>query len=431
MADLVNFSKSHLSKVERGKRPSVQLARACDRALHAEGALSSLAGPQTGTSAQGEESRAASPAATADTWSAPWTLHLSVDRGNDFMAFHPRALSDPTEKPAVMSWRLPEKPDGEGERSLALPHFRALFDECRALGQTLGPGVVSPLLVTATNALRTLAGTAPGAERSSLLRLAGRFAEYAGWMSQETGDDSAALWWTDQAAALAAACDDHDLVAYSLIRRAEIALYAEDSRGTVELALHAARQTDNPRVQGLAAQREAQGYALQGLDSACRHALDRAASLMSAASADGPPDPDGPPVLGSLHMDDPTGFVSGWCLLDLGRAEEAAGTLAAGLDTVPETARRARARHGARLALALADCGELEHACAVAAHVTASLPMVDSATIRSELRRLNRALNRWHHDPRVRSVTAGIAAVLHAEGPRPYGGTGVRGRAVF
>ncbi|MER6414192.1 DNA-binding protein [Streptomyces humidus] len=272
--------------------------------------------------------------------------------------------------------------------------------------------------------------SANSTDRIAALRLAGHFAEYAGWMCQEGGDDSAALWWTDQAVALATAGADHDLAAYSLVRRAEIALYAGDSRSTIELARCATQQSGNPRVRGLAAQREAQGYALQGYDAECRGALDRAASLMSVAASGSPAESEGAPVLGSLHMSDPTGFVSGWCLLDLGRPREAAETLDAGLDAVPETARRARARHGARLALALADCGELDHACAVAELVTASLPLVDSATIRSDLRRLNHALRRWHHDPRVRSAAANIAAVLQTEALRPYGGPVVRGRAL-
>ncbi|GGS07827.1 hypothetical protein GCM10010269_53570 [Streptomyces humidus] len=422
LATLVQYSKSHLSKVERGKRPSVQLARACDQALDAKGALRSLVGAEeAGTSASDS---------AAEGWVAPWTLHLSVDRGNDFLSFRPRALTDPSDKPAMMTWRLPEIVGREDSFSLALPNFRSLYDECRAMGQSLGPGVVTPLLVTATNALRTIAVSANSTDRIAALRLAGHFAEYAGWMCQEGGDDSAALWWTDQAVALATAGADHDLAAYSLVRRAEIALYAGDSRSTIELARCATQQSGNPRVRGLAAQREAQGYALQGYDAECRGALDRAASLMSVAASGSPAESEGAPVLGSLHMSDPTGFVSGWCLLDLGRPREAAETLDAGLDAVPETARRARARHGARLALALADCGELDHACAVAELVTASLPLVDSATIRSDLRRLNHALRRWHHDPRVRSAAANIAAVLQTEALRPYGGPVVRGRAL-
>jgi len=423
LATLVQYSKSHLSKVERGKRPSLQLARACDRALDAQGALESL------VSAEG--TNAWPPASAADGWIAPWTLHLSVDRGNDFLSFRPKALTDPTDRAAMMTWRLPEICGKEGSYSFALPNFRDLYDECRAMGQSLGPSIVTPILVTATHALRTIATSSHPTDRITALRLAARFAEYAGWMSQEGGDDSAAMWWTGQAVELAAVGEDHDLVAYSLIRRAELALYAGDSCSTIELAQCATQRSGNPRVLGLAAQREAQGYALQGRDAACRSALDRAASLMSTAAADGPAESDGSPVLGSLHMSDPTGFVSGWCLLDLGRSREAVKTLDAGLDSVPETARRARARHGARLALALADCGELEHACAVTELVTASLPLVDSATIRSELRRLNHALRRWHRDPRVRSAAADIAAVLLTEGQRPYGGPAVRRRTLL
>ncbi|MBB5085238.1 nSTAND1 domain-containing NTPase [Nonomuraea endophytica] len=49
LAELVHYSKGYLSKIENGaKRPTPELARACDQALEAKGALVRLAPPKTG-----------------------------------------------------------------------------------------------------------------------------------------------------------------------------------------------------------------------------------------------------------------------------------------------------------------------------------------------------------------------------------------------
>ena len=45
---------------------------------------------------------------------------------------------------------------------------------------------------------------APAGSRESALRLAGRYAEFTGWMAQESGDETASLWWTKHAVELAA-----------------------------------------------------------------------------------------------------------------------------------------------------------------------------------------------------------------------------------
>src|SRR6185369_3805286 len=101
------------------------------------------------------------------------------------------------------------------------------------------PAALLPTLVAQTHALRLLARQAGPADRARGLLLASRFAEYTGWISQESGDDGAALWWTDLAVDLAEAAGDRELGAYANVRRALVALYRHDSIATVALARQA------------------------------------------------------------------------------------------------------------------------------------------------------------------------------------------------
>ncbi|MFE4688734.1 transcriptional regulator [Streptomyces sp. NPDC056749] len=333
------------------------------------------------------------------------------------MAFDEEAFGDPSVAPGVMSWRASSSPAFDGEAGDALAHFSSLFGECRNLGQSFGPAVVSQILITSMNALRGLARSATQeTDRDAALRLAARYAEYTGWMAQEAGDDTASLWWTDRAVALASAGGDTEFAAYTLVRRSDVALYRMDGRATVEFARHAGRQSRHPRIRGLAAQREAQGHALLGEDAACFRALDRAADLMTRAAREGDQGErhsGTEPVIGSMHLAGLADFVAGWCLHDLGRTAEAVDRLAGGIDAIPVRARRARARYAARLALALAEAGEVKSACDLVDAVTSSVSMVDSATIRADLQRLSRRLNRWPRDPDARHAASRIAAALH------------------
>ncbi|MFD5556193.1 transcriptional regulator [Streptomyces sp. NPDC127068] len=361
------------------------------------------------------------PAAGAPTeWTMPWMLRMSVDRGNEFVAYDETASADSSRTPGLMSWKMASFPDLDAEAGDALTHFSTLFAEYRRLGQSVGPVIVTQMLVATMNALRGVARSASrDADRQATLRLAARYAEYTGWMEQEAGDDAASLWWTDRAVALADTGGDAEFVAYTMVRRADVALYRTDGRATVEYARRAEEQSRNNRIRGLAAQRRAQGHALLGEDAACFRSLDRAAELMARAAQEGldeAPSTGAEPVIGSMHLAGLADFVAGWCLHDLGRTAEALGHLESGLDAVPVHARRARARYAARLALALAEAGDLKSVYTLVDAVTSSVSVVDSATIRADLQRLLRRLNRWPRDPDARRAVDQIAAALHTGG---------------
>lgn len=297
-----------------------------------------------------------------------------------------------------------------------LAAFRSDFDAIRRAGQTISPSIVFPRAVVQASMLRSLASGTAGSGRNQFLLLGARFAEYAGWMAQESGADQAALWWTDKAVEMADSAGNSDLAAYALVRRGLIKLYQHDAKSTIDLARHAQADTRvPPRIRGLAAQREAQGHALAGDYNRCRRALDRAAVLLEAALQDTSSD-DGPgvPILGPSNTLDQAAVATGWCMHDLGRAREATDIMAAEIARIPISAHRARARYGTRLALAYTAAGDIDHACAVADHFLPDVEAVDSATIRTDLRLLVRTLAPCQTYRPVRELYPRFTAALHA-----------------
>jgi transcriptional regulator with XRE-family HTH domain len=399
LSRLVHYSKSHLSKVENGlKPPSIDLARRCDAAIGCDGALAGLAPrPVVDIDTQPD----------ADVGEV-WVLTLGAEGDSGFSSVSRRDLIT-SGVAGVAAWAALPHPRSGPDPSAAgkLAAFRAIFDTLRGLGQQVAPAALMPALVSQTHALRTLAVGAAANERPALLLLAARYAEYTGWMAQEAGDDAGAAWWTGRAVDLAEAGGDREMAAYALVRRALITLYQQDAVRTVELARLALSTATDPRIRSLASLREAQGHALAGDYDLCFRALERAGGTVPGGAA------PNAPVIGTTQVPDPVATATGWCLLDLGRPVPAAEILRRELDRIPPTALRARARYGARLALALAAAGEPEEACRQAVPVLEACELIDSATVRADLRHLNRALGRWHAIPLVRDTRLRLAHTLH------------------
>jgi hypothetical protein len=403
LAKRVHYSKGHLGKIETGtKLPGSDLARRCDAVLEADGQLVALAGKPPPDSQP-----AADP---AEHGGEVWVMSMAPD-GSSWLAPMPRREALATGAASLFGLSLrPQGLSAAAAQDATVTAFRSLFEQVRQLGQTTSPSVVLPTVVAQTHTLRGMAGTASSPVREELLRLAARYAEYAGWMAQEAGDDRGALWWTRVAVEMGAAAGDTELATYALIRQALITLYRDDAAGTVDLAQQA--QADphaSPRVRGLAALREAQGHALACDYDQCQRALDRAAELLDSTETAA-----GGPVIGSTSVAGASlsDLVAGWCLHDLGRPQEAATILDQQMLAIPDTARRAYARFGARRALAYLAAGEVEHASILTGQVLDAAALVDSATVRHDLRRLAHTLARWRTHPSVREVHPRLSAAL-------------------
>ncbi|GII90983.1 helix-turn-helix domain-containing protein [Sinosporangium siamense] len=399
LSRLVHYSKGQLSKVERGlKAPSRDLARVCDAVLDASGALAALV--------PGRSHEVEPPEMHADGKEV-WTMRLTAD-GQSW--FEPMSRRQVMAVGAVsmtgMSIGAAGAPAGANDSTL-LGMSRSLFDQYRKLGQVADPGLVLPALIAQTHMLREFAAGAGERTRQEFLRLGSRYAEYVGWLIQESGNEPGALWWTQRAVDLAAAGGDHDLAAYALVRHALVTLYNEDAGQTVELARRAQESRLPSRIRGLAFQREAQGHALAGDYDACMRSLDRARTLLAHPASE-----QDAPVIGTTNLSDPVAMISGWCLYDLGRPREAADMLDRQMAQVPSGALRTQVRYGVRRALAYASAGEIEHACDLTSRLLDSALSVRSATIAADLRKLARILARHPRNQAARRLIPEFTAVL-------------------
>ncbi|WP_145905365.1 helix-turn-helix domain-containing protein [Kitasatospora viridis] len=389
LGERLSYSKGHLSKIERGqKTPPVELVRRCDALLRADGRLIALA--------PAEPVRRRGGAADLDRRQA-----LAVGAGS-LLAL---GLGTPAGVPAAVP-TVGTAVETTGA-STVLGAFRIQFDQMRRLGQVLAPGELLPMLTAHTDTLAVRAAAVGDRERRPLLVLASRYAEFAGWMAQEAGDDATALRLTGRAVDLAEAGGDRDLAGYALVRRGLISCYAGDSGQTVGLAQLAQHRALPTRIRGLAAQREAQGHALAGDRDACLRSLDLARTLLARAD-----ERDGSPTLGTTNLPDPAAVVAGWCLHDLGRPHEAAEVLDRECARIAPEALRTRTRFGIRRALAHAAAGEVEHACALAAELLAPQSAVPSATVALDIRRLARELSRFPSSRAVRELQPALVAAL-------------------
>ena len=403
LGKLVHYNKSYLSKIENGLQVApTDLARRCDVALGADGALAALVPHTASTSRE--------PTGCPDSADDVWLLTLAKDGMNHFMpASRPRGFQADR---VALGFDIPYRDIADAVTDEATgPVFQSLFHECVRLSEVVGTSATMPTVITQVHVLQNLAGKAAGTARERLLTLAGRYAEYAGWLAQEGGDNRAAQWWTSLAAGIAERAGSIDLAAFARARQGEIALYQDDAIRGISLAAQA-QQDDRvlPHIRGFAALREAQGQALAGDYDQCRRALERAHIALDAtdtALLGGLPVPP-------LSRNGPAG-VTGWCLHDLGRLRDATTILDREATVIPKSYRHASGRYQVRRVLAHAASGEIDHACALAADLLDRTELVSSAVVRRDVRDLARTLARWHTHRPVREVYPRLTAVLHVK----------------
>ncbi|HVV21937.1 MAG TPA: helix-turn-helix transcriptional regulator [Pseudonocardiaceae bacterium] len=397
LAKNIHYSKGYLSKIESGdKTANPTIARLCDAAVNAGGALVTMVAEQPAPRPEEQDT---------GRGTEPWLLQLAPDGVTQFSRSGMAGLDDTTAfLPSPGHSRFPSDP------AALCALFTARLDQDRSLGQLVSPAFLLPTLITETHLLRGIAaGTDDGAER--LWRLAAQFAEFTGWTVQDAGDDRQAMWWTGTAVELARRGGDRSMEAYAMMRRADMALYSDDPWGTINLARQAqAHPAATARVRGLSALREAQGHALLGADRECFDALGRSGELLDEAAQE----PTGGPVLGPTRTPDLGAMVRGWCLFDLGRPGEAAALLESSIGGFAAGASRARVRYGLRAALAQAVAGEVERACEIVEWLAPDLGQSDPATARHDLRLIYRELRRRVAVSRARDVLPVLADLLRS-----------------
>ena len=107
------------------------------------------------------------------------------------------------------------------------------------------------------------------------------FAEFAGWLHQDSGDFRRAQYWLDRALEWTYAVADREMAVYVMARKSQLAGDMHDPVSAVDLAEAAITMAvPGSRLQATARTYEAHGHALGDGKTACLRALDEARGLV-------------------------------------------------------------------------------------------------------------------------------------------------------
>ncbi|HEX8348258.1 MAG TPA: helix-turn-helix transcriptional regulator [Actinoplanes sp.] len=283
----------------------------------------------------------------------------------------------------------------------ALDYFRALLTEHFTADKMLGARRLIAPVHAQIEILDDLRRHARPRTTEALLSLLAQYAEFAGWLHQDIGDTTAAMRHCDRASQWAQAAGDHQMVAYLLVRKSNIALLDGDAVDVIELAAAATRVPGplSPRLLALAGQQQARGWALHGDADQFRTELDKAADLLGRY----PDDVDESAPVYLLHYDmDALEEQSASCYRACGRAEEAVAVLERRLAVTPAYLHRDRGHQLAKLAntVLAVSAPDPDRAADLGMQCVRTARDTGSTRIDRELRALSASLNRrWPGRP--------------------------------
>jgi transcriptional regulator with XRE-family HTH domain len=257
----VGYSAQYISQAEHGRTaPSEAFVRACDVELGADGALMLLLPAVILEQAQQRSARIA----------ARRGADIQSDAEVNVEAITRRELVA-VGSAAVVGMGAAAAPASVREVDPALPgHWERLLGIIGTHDAAHGPHAV---LGTACRELRLIAthrAIASGDLRTALMRVEGRWAVYAGWLCEDTGDPRERDALLERALCLAREADEPDLMAWARARQAQWT----DPRSATRIAETGLRTPrTSPHTRALCALRAAYAHAHIGNADVTRRAV--------------------------------------------------------------------------------------------------------------------------------------------------------------
>ncbi|MFD7163114.1 helix-turn-helix domain-containing protein [Streptomyces violascens] len=270
-----------------------------------------------------------------------------------------------------------------------LNYLQSVFVQHTQAEPLAGPRFLVPPVQSQLPLIEELCKEASGPLRDDVVRVGARYAEFLGWLHQDTGDSQSAMLWTNRSLDYASELDDPTLSAYVFQRRSNIAAEAGQAGyavGLANAALKHARELPS-QVRAVALRARANSLALLGEADECARALDEARNFADQ----GPNEASLAPYCSVSYID----MEAANCALQLRRAQDAVETLEASLTRWPAEQQRDRGLCLARLATAYAQLEDVEGASNAGAEAAAIAQSTGSARILAELGRLQPLLTPW------------------------------------
>jgi tetratricopeptide (TPR) repeat protein len=236
--------------------------------------------------------------------------------------------------------------------------------------------------------VRRLRDSASGADRRALLQVQAEYAEFCGWLHQDVGDLDAARYWTDRALEWAHGSGSAEVVAYVVIRKAQLAVETGDPADAVDLAEAAYGMAQQPRsrITVMSTLARAHGHAAGGEAPASHRAYETAFDLMDTL-------PEQSPHRRGTWLDSPhVQAQHAHALSLLGDHEGADAGFRRALDGLPGHYRRDRGVLLAQAACARARAEDHERAAALGLQALPLAASTSSARAFAQLGALDRHL---------------------------------------
>lgn len=256
--------------------------------------------------------------------------------------------------------------------------------------------------------LRTLEGMlrqTSGPMRVEIARVGARYAEFAGWLAQDSGDHAAAASWSAKAADMAAETGDLTLSSYIWMRRSNVATDSGHAAEGLLLATGAEANAITPDLRALSLRQQANAHALAGRELEAAASIDKALEAIESGSERS----EHGAYCGTSYIQ--SEGASAW--VRLGRPDRAVTLLSNALASWPSDQARDRGIGLSRLARAHLLGGSLEQACVVGSQAVDAVRAAISARALTELDLLRKALQPFRGQRLAAELTDQIRSVLH------------------
>jgi tetratricopeptide (TPR) repeat protein len=236
--------------------------------------------------------------------------------------------------------------------------------------------------------------------------LTARYAEFTGWLLQDSGDDVGALRRTDRAVELAEVFGDSSLTAYNLMRKSNVLTSLRERQRARSVAQKAVMlaERDAPDLLPVCLRQYALAQSYLRDERETKQALQRALDLTRPAVGDST-NPSAYCTTSYVQME------AALCLLALGNPAAAAAACAGALEHWPAELVRDESLCLARLAVARCQLRQIDEACAAAQRAVERVKAAPSARAIHMLRLTALKLRPFKDTRGVSELTQALAEV--------------------
>lgn len=279
-----------------------------------------------------------------------------------------------------------------------LEYFCEQLREHSRLDNLAGPSYVLATARSQLHQLEQLAETGSG----EVARLVARYAEFVGWLLQDSGDPQCALESTNRAIDYAGLAGDPELATYCTMRKSNILTdlgQHQLAASTARFALSSATDL-SPTLAPVCLRQLALAAASLADEAGCRHAIEQALSVNDAHT-----------ILSPYCTTAYLWMEASLCLLTLGQPAAADQACAAALAEWPQSLVRDRTLCLARRAVAVLELREVDQACVTALEALEGVRLAPSGRAIHMLRSVTTRLQPYGRNAQVKELTAALSEV--------------------